>query len=129
MGIHQQSTIDFGNSKMASITKITNRLHFAKRMFSTSTARMSHASPAEVSLWKKLFFFGAVPVIAFGHYMTFRPYFAPYPGEDPHARPDFVPYEYLRIRSKKFPWAMETNRLSATHMQTPYPTGMKRVTI
>ena len=55
---------------------------------------------AEIAMWKKLTFFGTLPVIAFAHYMAFRPYFNPYPGEDPHARPDFVPYEYLRIRTK-----------------------------
>merc|ERR1712179_709607 len=87
---------NFGNSKMASITKITNRLHFAKRMFSSSSARMSgdpyhlHSGPADCALWKKATFFGALPAILFGHYMAFRPYFAP--------------YDYLRVRSKKFPW-------------------------
>jgi len=124
-----ESTINFGNSKMASITKITNRLHFAKRMFSSSSARMSgdpyhlHSGPADCALWKKATFFGALPAILFGHYMAFRPYFAPYPGEDPHARPEFVPYDYLRVRSKKFPWGDGNHSLFHNDHSNALPDG------
>jgi hypothetical protein len=38
---HQQSTIITEIRKMASITKIVNRMNFAQRMFSTSSTRMS----------------------------------------------------------------------------------------
>ena len=55
---------------------------------------------ADVKTWKMLTFLVGGPAIIFGHYMAFRPHFAPYPGEDPHARPDFVAYDYLRLRSK-----------------------------
>jgi len=79
-----------------------NRLTFAKRAFSTSAARMSGGTttPADVKTWKMLTFLVGGPAIIFGHYMAFRPHFAPYPGEDPHARPEFVAYDYLRLRSK-----------------------------
>ena len=50
--------------------------------------------------WRTIFFVVGVPCIAFGHFSAFRPMFFPYEGEDPHARPEFVPYEYLRIRTK-----------------------------
>ena len=116
--------------------KIMNRLTFAKRAFSTSTARMSGGTTtpgmskkmiecsktridafigqslntfkhnktfyflADVKTWKMLTFLVGGPAIIFGHYMAFRPHFAPYPGEDPHARPEFVAYDYLRLRSK-----------------------------
>merc|ERR1712218_518992 len=120
---------DFGNSKMASITKITNRLHFAKRMFSTSTARMSHASPAEVSLWKKLFFFGAVPVIALdiiwpsGHTLLRIP-------EKIHMQDQILsPTNIFESDQRNSHGEMETNHSSITRMQTPYPMDMKRVTI
>jgi hypothetical protein len=46
-------------------------------------------------LWKNMFFFGAIPVIVLGHVNAF--FMA-----DPNAahRPEFAPYDYLRIRTK-----------------------------
>ena len=46
-------------------------------------------------LWKNMFFLGAIPVIILGHVNAFLL-------TDPNAehRPEFVPYEYLRIRTK-----------------------------
>jgi len=109
---------------MASTTKIMNRLTFAKRAFSTSAARMSgDATPADVKTWKMLTFLVGGPAIIFGHYMAFRPHFAPYPGEDPHARPDFVPYEYLRLRSKAFPWGDGNHTLFHNDHSNALPDG------
>jgi cytochrome c oxidase subunit 6a len=46
-------------------------------------------------LWKKMFFFGAIPVIVLGHVNAFLMV-------DPNQaeRPEFAPYDYLRIRTK-----------------------------
>jgi len=102
----QQLSFIIGLSKMASITKIVNRMNFGKRMFSTSSARMSahEVHPDEWKRWRTVFFVVGIPALAFAHFNALRPIFFPYEGEDPHARPEFVPYDYLRIRSKKFPW-------------------------
>ena len=50
--------------------------------------------------WRAIMVFVAVPALAAAHFSAFRPYIWPVEGENPHARPDFVPYEYLRIRTK-----------------------------
>jgi len=110
---------------MASTIKIMNRLTFAKRAFSTSAARMSGGTttPADVKTWKMLTFLVGGPAIIFGHYMAFRPHFAPYPGEDPHARPDFVAYDYLRLRSKAFPWGDGNHTLFHNDHSNALPDG------
>ena len=50
--------------------------------------------------WRGIFFVVAVPAIILGHVSAFQPMFFPTEGQDPHARPDFVAYDYLRVRSK-----------------------------
>ncbi len=53
-------------------------------------------SDAAWKKWRSLTFFVAVPAIILANLNAFMPK----EGKDPHARPDFVPYEYLRLRSK-----------------------------
>jgi len=50
-------------------------------------------------MWKKVFFFVACPVIIVGHVNAFI-----LPDASEHDPPPFVPYDHLRIRTKKFPW-------------------------
>lgn len=55
---------------------------------------------AKVVLWRRLTFFVGFPAIALGMLNA-------YLGHVEHAsepRPEFVPYEHLRIRRKPFPW-------------------------
>ena len=52
-------------------------------------------------MWKNLTLFVAFPVIVLAHINAFLPHAN---GHEEKHRPDFVPYEYLRIRTKKFPW-------------------------
>merc|ERR1711953_305768 len=48
-------------------------------------------------MWRNIFFMAAVPIIVLGHVNAFGF------GEE-HTRPEFIPYDHLRIRTKKFPW-------------------------
>ena len=45
-------------------------------------------------MWRNLTFFVAFPVIILGNVNAF------FLGDDHHKRPEFIPYEHLRIRSK-----------------------------
>merc|ERR1711976_400681 len=75
------------------------------RTFSTTRAVRSAGEGAHAgggAMWKKLSIFVALPVIVLANINAFAP--APEGPEDPHAPPPFVAYEYLRIRTKKFPW-------------------------
>ena len=46
-------------------------------------------------VWKKSFFFAAIPIIILGHVNAFG-----MADESAHTPPEFVPYDHLRIRSK-----------------------------
>merc|ERR1719483_789142 len=50
-------------------------------------------------IWKKVFFILAIPVIILGHVNAFG-----MSDGSEHVPPPFVPYDHLRIRTKKFPW-------------------------
>merc|ERR1711974_430731 len=45
------------------------------------------------------FFLGAIPCIIAAHLSAFV-----FVDPDAHKRPEFKPYEYMRTRTKKFPW-------------------------
>jgi len=50
-------------------------------------------------VWKKSFYFACIPIIILGHVSAFGM------GDgSEHERPEFIPYDHLRIRTKKFPW-------------------------
>lgn len=51
--------------------------------------------------WRRIFYFGCIPAIGLSMVNT---YLTEVEHQKHHKRPDFVPYEYLRIRKKKFPW-------------------------
>merc|ERR1712158_162150 len=61
--------------------------------------QMSGGHGGGYETWKKGFFFAAIPIIILGHVNAFG-----MADENAHAAPEFVPYDHLRIRSKKFPW-------------------------
>uniref|UniRef100_A0A1B0GMM6 Cytochrome c oxidase subunit n=1 Tax=Phlebotomus papatasi TaxID=29031 RepID=A0A1B0GMM6_PHLPP len=47
-------------------------------------------------IWRRIFFFGCVPMVG----LTFVNCLLNYE----HVRPEFIPYEHMRLRSKKYPW-------------------------
>merc|ERR1711974_477613 len=49
--------------------------------------------------WRTAFFLGAIPCIIAAHLSAFV-----FVDPDAHKRPEFKPYEYMRTRTKKFPW-------------------------
>lgn len=50
-------------------------------------------------LWRNLSFFFAFPVIGLAMVNVYLDH-----QKHPHERPEFIKYEYLRIRTKRFPW-------------------------
>ena len=67
-----------------------------------STTLICEASQSEMcwfaggyQVWKKSFFFAAIPIIILGHVNAFG-----MADESAHTPPEFVPYDHLRIRSK-----------------------------
>jgi len=86
-------------SKMAGI--------LARRCFSTSARRFGgvgadHATHvANAKKWKMLTFFGAIPVVVLVGIYVYLDVSAEH---GHHERKPYVPYEYLRIRTKRFPW-------------------------
>lgn len=71
---------------------------FVRRMSAVAGHKSGHQVNPE--LWRKVSLFVCLPCIAMAMVNT-------YLGQVEHAkkpRPDFVPYEYLYIRRKRFPW-------------------------
>merc|ERR1711890_41245 len=56
-------------------------------------------------MWMKLVAFGAIPAFCIAMYSS-------YVGEMEHMahheRPEFVPYSYMYVRTKAFPWKTES---------------------
>ncbi|KAL7645817.1 UNVERIFIED_CONTAM: hypothetical protein RMT77_002714 [Armadillidium vulgare] len=76
------------------------------RYFGTSVARRSgaHAAsgelPSSVKQWKMVSFLVALPGVA----LCMLNVYLKESAADHHARPEFVPYDHLRLRTKRFPW-------------------------
>ncbi|XP_047991578.1 cytochrome c oxidase subunit 6A, mitochondrial [Leguminivora glycinivorella] len=51
------------------------------------------------ALWKKMSFFVGFPAVGLGMLNAYLAH-----QEEHHDPPPFVPYEYLRVRTKRFPW-------------------------
>merc|ERR1711997_721524 len=128
MGITENSFLVEG-SKMASLTKLPNKITFVSRLFSTTSKRASfppltgHGVEGGSQRWKTVFIVVGIPAIILGHVKAFYPYFYPTPETDPHKRPDFVEYDYLHIRTKKFPWGDGNHSLFHNRHMNALPDG------
>jgi len=66
----------------------------------TQSRQMSAGhSDADWKRWRTAFFVVACPAIVLAHVSAFV-----LPDASEHEPPPFVPYDHLRIRTKKFPW-------------------------
>merc|ERR1711878_150309 len=80
--------------------------------------QMSGGHGGGYETWKKGFFFAAIPIIILGHVNAFG-----MADENAHAAPEFVPYDHLRIRSKKFPWGDGNHSLFHNSHMNALPDG------
>jgi len=80
--------------------------------------QMSGGHGGGYETWKKGFFFAAIPIIILGHVNAFG-----MADESAHAAPEFVPYDHLRIRSKRFPWGDGNHSLIHNKHTNALPDG------
>lgn len=104
----------------------------ARRQFSTSGPLSSlrphwppdgaaHANP---DLWWKVTWFVALPAVAVVSVWT---WYKEYQHAKHYVRPPFVPMEYLRIRTKPFPWGDGNHTLFHNPIKNPLPTGYENL--
>ncbi|XP_033226021.1 cytochrome c oxidase subunit 6A1, mitochondrial-like [Belonocnema kinseyi] len=74
-----------------------------------------HAEKA-AKMWEKLSLFVAIPVCIITAANT-------YFNHHEHERPEFIPYDHLRIRNKKFPWGDGNHTLFHNPKVNALPTG------
>lgn len=72
------------------------------------------------ALWEKIFWFGAVPAILLSMLNT---YLAEKEHMAHYHRPEFKKYEYMRIRTKKFPWGDGNHSLFHNPAVNALPNG------
>ncbi|KAK2723574.1 hypothetical protein QYM36_002053 [Artemia franciscana] len=69
------------------------------RKFSQAATAGEHSGGWK--LWKKLSFFVAIPGVGL---CMLNAWLGHVKEHENHERPEFIPYEHLRIRNKRFPW-------------------------
>lgn len=87
------------------------------RQFTRGFASHHSQADAEASqkLWKRISLYVAFPLIIIGSIDNIR--------KLEHDRPEFVPYEYMRIRTKRFPWGDGNHSLFHNPHTNPLPDG------
>lgn len=71
-------------------------------------------------LWRRIFYFGCCPAIVLAMINT---YLEEKEHWEHYKRPEFKPYEYLRIRTKKYPWGDGNHGLFHNPLVNPLPDG------
>ncbi|KAL9703737.1 hypothetical protein quinque_007255 [Culex quinquefasciatus] len=100
---------------------------FIRRTISQSAPQKAAASSGSASsgppgsshkTWKQLSLFVALPAVALAMANAISSVTA-----EEHERPEFVPYEHLRIRTKRFPWGEGKKSLFHNGETNPLPEG------
>ena len=76
------------------------------------------------NLWRRVFFFVCIPAIGLGAVNT---YLIEKEHWDHYERPEFKPYEYMRIRTKPFPWGDGNHSLLHNPLVNPLPDGWEEL--
>ncbi|ETN66413.1 cytochrome c oxidase, subunit VIA [Anopheles darlingi] len=102
--------------------------HILRRSISQSIAKQAQVGgPSAVAgheaggykVWKKLSFFVAMPAVG----LCMLNAYLKHQEEHGHPRPEFVKYEHLRIRNKRFPWGEGNKSLFHNPHTNPLPDG------
>merc|ERR1711976_347014 len=103
-----------GRNKMA----LSRPLMQNFRKFSTSQAlRSGDHGPDGYKRWRTMTYVICFPAVALATFVNFGP-----TATHEH-RPEFKPYEYMRVRSKAFPWGDGNHSLFHHEMANPLPDG------
>jgi len=105
----------FWDSKMSMLLKKTATFAMARRMASTG----AHSHEGGMKLWKNMSLYLALPCVLVMSVYNFM-HMAQ---EGEHAQPEFIPYDHLRIRNKRFPWGDGQKSLFHNPHMNPLPTG------
>merc|ERR1712107_128369 len=101
---------DISRNKMA----LSRPLMQNFRKFSTSQAlRSGDHGPDGYKRWRTMTYVICFPAVALATFVNFGP-----TATHEH-RPEFKPYEYMRVRSKAFPWGDGNHSLSIMKWSTP----------
>ncbi|KAK0085188.1 hypothetical protein PV325_005601 [Microctonus aethiopoides] len=77
----------------------------------------NHSSDKSVRLWRNLTLFVALPTVALGMvnaYLLTQE-------EHKEKRPEYIPFEYMRIRTKPFPWGDGNHTFFHNPARNPIP--------
>ncbi|KAH8254763.1 hypothetical protein KR032_012023 [Drosophila birchii] len=100
--------------------------HAIRRQFGATAARNMSGTAATAGehsggykVWKRLSFFVAVPAVG----LCMLNAYLKHQEEHDHPRQEFVKYEYLRRREKRFPWGEGNKSLFHNPHVNPLPDG------
>ncbi|XP_014485734.1 PREDICTED: cytochrome c oxidase subunit 6A2, mitochondrial-like [Dinoponera quadriceps] len=91
---------------------------FARRYSSATNAETDHAGKGAL-LWKRITYFVAFPAIGLAMFNSYLNHQAHH--NDP--RPEFIPYEHMRRRTKPFPWGDGNHTLFHNPKKNALPNG------